>query len=64
LQGTDLGNLHRCDKMFRITLKNHRCFSESAPATIDLDEGFTAIARRMTHDEVLATDVGAFPDQI
>jgi len=50
--------------MFRITLKNHRCFSESAPATIDLDEGFTAIARRMTHDEVLATDVGAFPDQI
>ena len=29
--------------MFRITLKNYRCFSESAPATIDLDAGFTAL---------------------
>lgn len=29
--------------MFRITLKNYRCFSDSTPATIDLDSGFTAL---------------------
>ncbi|HTR42559.1 MAG TPA: AAA family ATPase, partial [Pseudomonadales bacterium] len=28
--------------MFRITLKNYRCFSDSQPAVIDLDGGFTA----------------------
>jgi predicted ATP-dependent endonuclease of OLD family len=28
--------------MFRITLKNYRCFSDQSPASIDFDKGFTA----------------------
>lgn len=28
--------------MFRITLKNYRCFADSSPAVIEIDSGFTA----------------------